>query len=80
MQCPVNCQSLEMQDVIPLCPRPAKATWTVTSHPGSIMLLVNEPNTILGDKELCCYISILLKPHLYRTRLLPERNVPCKET
>lgn len=24
-----------MQNVIPLCPRPANATWTVTYHPGS---------------------------------------------
>ena len=44
-----------------------------------IMLLVNEPNTVLRDKEGGCYISILLKPHLYRVRFLTERNVPCKE-
>lgn len=44
-----------------------------------IMLLVNEPNTVLRDKKGGCYISILLKPHLYRARFLTERNVPCKE-
>ena len=44
-----------------------------------IIVLVNEPNTVLRDKEGGCYISILLKPHLYRARFLTERNVPCKE-
>lgn len=44
-----------------------------------IMLLVNEPSTVLRDKEWGCYISILLKPHLYRARFLTERNAPCKE-